>query len=66
MSERLASRVQAVMGTPEERLRLVAVGQAWEIVLLHRLIESMALHIPREHLPDDERMMLDIILEPEP
>lgn len=66
MTEALSHRVRSVMDTPEERLRLVAVGQAWEIVLLHRLIESMALHIPREHLPEDERMMLDIILEPEP
>lgn len=66
MSDRLSERVQAVMGTPDDRLRLVAIGQAWEVVLLHRLVESMALHIPREHLPDDERMMLDIILDPEP
>lgn len=66
MTARLSQRVEAIMGTPDERLRLVAVGQAWEIVLLHRLVESMALHIPRDHLPEDEAMMLDIILDPEP
>lgn len=28
-----------------------------------RLIGSMALHIPREHLPEDERTVLDDVLE---
>lgn len=34
-----------------------------ENALLRRLIVSMALAIPREHLPEDERDVLDQILE---
>jgi hypothetical protein len=33
-----------------------------EIVVLRRLVESMALGVPRDRLPEDERETLDDIL----
>lgn len=34
-----------------------------EVSILKRLVESMALKIPRSHLPDDERDALDRALD---
>lgn len=39
------------------------VDLAEQTEVLRRLVVSMALHIPREHLPDDERALLDELLE---
>jgi hypothetical protein len=40
--------------------------QARQLDILVRLVQSMALGIPRERLPEDERDMLDYVLEREP
>ena len=59
----IEERVTNVTAQPEERLRPIAVLQLYEIGLLHSLVELMALGIPRDHMPDTEGFLLDVILE---
>jgi hypothetical protein len=59
-------RVLRILDLPNERLRLVAVAQAHEILLYRSLIELMALAIPRDRLPASERIMLDDVLGRQP
>jgi len=59
-------RVGRILGLPDERLRIVAVAQAHEILLYRSLIELMALAVPREQMPASERIMLDDVLGSEP
>lgn len=56
-------RVNHVMDQPEERMHTIAVLQLYEIGVLQSLVELMALGIPREHMPDTEGFLLDVILE---
>lgn len=59
-------RVRWILATPDERLRLIAVAQAHEVLLYRSLIELMALAVPREQMPASERIMLDDVLGREP
>lgn len=59
-------RMRRLPATEDEMMRAVAMSLLVEIRTLHRIIESMALAIPRELMDDRERSMLDDILGNEP
>lgn len=59
-------RMTRLPPTDDELMKSVAVSLLVEIRLLHRLIESMALAIPRDQMDDAEGQMLDAILGNEP
>lgn len=59
----IGRRASDLVDEPLEHCRAIAMAQVYEIGLLHQLVESMALGVPAEHMPDAERLMLDLILD---
>lgn len=56
-------RLRNLEGLQEIGLYGTAAMALCEVGLLQNLVELMALAVPRERMPDAERLMLDMVLE---